>query len=42
MGGAGEVEGRQDLDVVPLMPEAESRSEARERKWAAYPGWLQG
>ncbi|SDS48820.1 hypothetical protein SAMN04489752_1822 [Brevibacterium siliguriense] len=37
MGGAGEVEVRKDLDVVPLLPEAGSRSEARERRRAAYP-----
>lgn len=37
MGGAGEVEVRKDLDVVPLVPEAGSRSEARERRRAAHP-----
>ncbi|MGR6092052.1 hypothetical protein ACU4IU_15930 [Brevibacterium sp. CSND-B09] len=37
MGGAGEVEVRKDLDVVPLLPEAGSRSEARERRRAAHP-----
>lgn len=37
MGGAGEIEVRKDLDVVPLLPEAGSRSEARERRRAAHP-----
>ncbi|MGZ1490612.1 hypothetical protein [Brevibacterium sediminis] len=37
MGGAGEVEVRKDLDVVPLLPEAGSRSESRERRRAAHP-----
>lgn len=36
-GGAGEVEVRKDLDVVPLLPEGGSRSEARERRRVAHP-----
>lgn len=36
-GSAGEVEVRKDLDVVPLLPEDGSRSEARERRRAAHP-----
>lgn len=37
LGGAGEVEVRKDLDVVPLLPEDGSRSEAREHRRAAHP-----
>ncbi|UZD61149.1 hypothetical protein [Brevibacterium sp. JSBI002] len=36
-GRAGEAEVRKNLDIVPLLPEAGSRSEVRERKRAAHP-----
>ncbi|MGO2862082.1 MAG: hypothetical protein ACTIC1_13050, partial [Brevibacterium sp.] len=37
LGGAGEVEVRSGLTIAPLLPEPESRSEARDRKRSAKP-----